>query len=200
MWDARYSEPGFAYGREPNDFLREMADRIPPGPVLCIAEGEGRNAIFLAKRGHEVTAVDASIAGLEKLARWAAEERLTVRTVHADLADYVIEEGAFAGIVSIWAHLPPELRRRVHRQAVAGLRPGGVLVLEAYRPEQLRLKTGGPPVADMMMTLPDLRAELRGLDLAIARELTREVHEGKYHEGTSAVVQILGIRSTAPTV
>ena len=200
MWDARYSEPGFAYGREPNDFLREMADRIPQGPVLCIAEGEGRNAIFLAKRGHEVTAVDASSAGLDKLARWAADERLTVRTVHADLADYVIEEGAFAGIVSIWAHLPPELRRRVHRQAVAGLRPGGVLVLEAYRPEQLRLKTGGPPVAEMMMTLPDLRAELRGLDLAIARELTREVHEGKYHEGTSAVVQILGIRSTAPTV
>lgn len=193
-WDARYSEPGYAYGTEPNDFLREVAGRIPPGPVLCVAEGEGRNAVWLAGRGHDVVAVDNSGVGLAKAARLAASRGVTVRTIVADLAEFAIEPGAWAGIVAIFAHLPPPVRARLHRAAVAGLRPGGAFVLEAYTPRQLEFGTGGPPALELLMSLTDLRAELAGLELVIAREVERDVVEGRYHTGRAAVVQVLGKR------
>lgn len=92
--------------------------------MLCLAEGEGRNGVFLASRGHAVTAVDGSAVGLEKARALAAERQVSLRTVHSDSADYAIEPGAWAGIVSIWCHLPAALRVPVHRGVVAGLRPG----------------------------------------------------------------------------
>src|SRR4051812_40107727 len=97
-WDERYSGPEFAYGTEPNDFLAAVADRIPPGPVLMLGEGEGRNAVFLAGLGYEVVAVDQSEAGLAKARRLADERGVRVRTRRADLRDYPIEPGAWAGI------------------------------------------------------------------------------------------------------
>lgn len=191
MWDERYREPGYAYGSEPNDFLASVADRIPQGPVLCLAEGEGRNGVFLASRGHAVTAVDGSAVGLEKARALAAERQVSLRTVHADLADYAIEPGAWAGIVSIWCHLPAALRVPVHRGVVAGLRPGGVLLLEAYTPAQLTHGTGGPKVADLLYGLEQLKQDFAGLAFEHAVELERDIHEGRYHAGQSAVVQIL---------
>ena len=109
----------------------------PPGPVLCLAEGEGRNAVYLATQGRDVTAVDQSEVGLAKAARLAAARGVSVKPVHADLRDYVIEPGVWSGIVAIFAHLPPQLRRKVHAVVVSGLRPGGVMILEAYTPAQL---------------------------------------------------------------
>src|SRR3954469_22360856 len=117
-WDERYSGPEFAYGTEPNDFLAAVADRIPPGPVLMLAEGEGRNAVFLAGRGHEVTAVDQSAAGLAKARRLAAENGRVIRTVEADLSVFRIEPNSWAGIVTTFGHLPPGLRREVYAAAV----------------------------------------------------------------------------------
>lgn len=194
FWNARYAEPGFAYGFEPNDFLREVADRIPTGPVLCLAEGEGRNAVYLATRGHDVTAVDLSATGLAKAEALARARGVTIKTIVADLAEYVIEPGAWAAIVSIWAHLPEALRARVHRASVAGLRPHGVFVLEAYTPAQLALGTGGPKDASLLVDPDDVRAELASLDLVRFEVITREVHEGPYHDGMSAVVRALGVR------
>lgn len=194
FWDERYGAEGFAYGTEPNEFLAGVADRIPPGPVLCLCDGEGRNGVFLAARGHEVTSVDGSAVGLEKARRLAASRGVALRTVHADLATFAIEPGAWSGIVSIFAHLPIPLREKVHAASVAGLRPGGVFVLEAYTVEQLNFKTGGPSSADMLMSLEALRRELAGLDLEIGRELQRTVVEGQFHNGPSAVVQVLGRR------
>ena len=193
-WDARYSEPGYAYGTAPNDFLRAMAGRIPPGPVLCLAEGEGRNAVFLAELGHAVTAVDASAVGLAKAASLARARAVGLETVHADLADFAIREGAWAGIVSVFAHLPPALRARLHSAVVKGLRPGGVYLLEAYTPQQLAFGTGGPPDAELLMTADALRRELAGLELEICREVERDVVEGRFHSGRAAVVQVLGRR------
>jgi SAM-dependent methyltransferase len=193
-WDARYSEPGYAYGTAPNDFLREMAGRIPPGPVLCLAEGEGRNAVFLAELGHAVTAVDASAVGLAKAATLARARAVGLETVHADLADFAIKEGAWAGIVSVFAHLPPALRTRLHSAVVRGLRPGGVYLLEAYTPQQLAFGTGGPADAQLLMTADALRRELAGLELEICREVERDVVEGRFHSGRAAVVQVLGRR------
>lgn len=190
-WNQRYSSTNYFYGTEPNDFVADNARLIPPGPVLCLAEGEGRNAVFLAGRGHAVTAVDASEMGLAKAEALAASRNVRLTTVAADLANYRIEADAWAGIVSAWCHLPPALRRVVHAQVVAGLRPGGVFILEAYTPAQLAFGTGGPKDIDLLMTLSALRDELAGLDFDIGRECERDVHEGIGHTGRSAVVQVL---------
>jgi SAM-dependent methyltransferase len=192
-WDDRYNRDDFYYGKEPNEFLRANAGMIPSkGKVLCLAEGEGRNAVFLAGLGFEVLAVDGSSVGLSKLERLAAERGVKVRTLVSDLADFPIEAGYWDGIVSIWCHVPPELRMNLHRKVVTGLAVGGVLILESYRPKQLDYKTGGPPSADLMMTAESLSRELEGLDLIVLKEVDRMVHEGKGHDGMSAVVQVLG--------
>ncbi|MBX3737463.1 MAG: class I SAM-dependent methyltransferase [Candidatus Didemnitutus sp.] len=191
FWDNRYSTSGFVFGTEPNDFLRSVADRIPAGPVLCLAEGEGRNAVFLATRGHAVTATDLSSAGLAKAQTLAAQRGVALTTQVADLAAYAIAPGAWSGIVATFMHLPPELRRAVLVRAAAGLRPGGVFVMEAYTPAQIPNNTGGPKDPALLPTLELLRAELPGLEFEIGRELERDVHEGGGHTGRSAVVQIL---------
>jgi len=191
MWDQRYSGDSYAFGTEPNDFLVESIGSFPKGKVLCLAEGEGRNAVWLAQQGREVTAVDASEVGLEKARRLADARGVKITTVHADLAAFEIESQHWDAIVSIFCHLSPELRRSVHRRCVEGLRPGGVILLEAYTPAQLEYKTGGPPTADMMMGAESLRTELAGLEFLHLQEYVREVHEGEFHNGVGAVVQAL---------
>jgi SAM-dependent methyltransferase len=191
-WDERFAEPGYAYGTEPNDFLREVAGRIPGGQVLCLGEGEGRNAVFLAGRGFAVTALDSSRVGLAKAEALARARGVRIATVVADVQDYTIEPAAWSGIVSLWLHLPAAVRVPLHRACVAGLAPGGAFVLEAYTPRQLELGTGGPRDGARTVTLAALREELAGLELEIGHERERELHEGRYHEGRSAVVQVLG--------
>ncbi|AAR33901.1 MULTISPECIES: SAM-dependent methyltransferase [Geobacter] len=190
-WNERYDTEEFVYGREPNAFLAGVSAMMPPGDVLCLAEGEGRNAVFLARQGHRVLAVDASAVGLSKAARLAEEHGVRIETLTTDLADLVIEPGRWDAIVSIFCHVPPPVRRVLHRQAVAGLRPGGLFVLEAYTPAQLELRTGGPPTVELLMTLADLREELAGLEFLQAREIERDVVEGRLHTGRGAVVQIV---------
>jgi SAM-dependent methyltransferase len=195
MWDERYSQPGFAYGTEPNEFLAAVAGRIPVGPVLSLGEGEGRNAAFLAGLGHRVVAVDQSEVGLAKAKKLAADRGLTVETVCADLTGYAIEPGVWAGIVSVFCHLPRRVRVPLYAAAVRGLRPGGVLVLEAYTPNQIGRGTGGPQDPDLLASLAELTRELAGLEFVHARERDREVREGAYHTGAASVVQLIGVRS-----
>jgi len=193
-WDQRYGTDEYVYGVEPNDFLRAEAHRIPPGPLLCLAEGEGRNAVFLARLGHPVTAVDLSIVGLRKAERLAQCNGVTLELVQADLATFDLGLDRWSGIVEIFAHVPPPIRQRVHAQIAHALRPGGCLVHETYRREQLALGTGGPKELAMLSSLSELREQLSGLDLVIAREADREIHEGPFHAGASATVQIVGVR------
>ncbi|WP_455211136.1 SAM-dependent methyltransferase [Kaarinaea lacus] len=192
MWDERYSADEYIYGKDPNEFLANAASNIPKGKVLCIAEGEGRNAVYLATHGYEVVAVDSSSVGLEKAKKLANERGVTIETIVADLAHFEIEPEGWNGIVSIFAHLPPQVRKELHKKVVQGLRPGGVLILEAYRPDQLKYKTGGPPNAEFMMTLEGLEEELAGLEFEYGVELDRDVVEGQFHTGKGAVVQIIG--------
>ena len=196
-WDERFSSPDYIYGTEPNSFVAAMAPRIPSGPVLCLAEGEGRNAVHLARLGHAVTAVDQSAIGLAKAARLAAARSVPLTTVVADLAHYTIAPAAWAGIVVTFAHLPPLLRREVHAQVVAGLQPGGVFILEAYTPAQLAFGTGGPKDPSLCMTLAALREELAGLAFEVAHECERDVIEGTGHTGRGAVVQVLARRGSS---
>ena len=191
MWNKRYSSKSYAYGTKANDFLVSMIDRLPTGKILCLAEGEGRNAVWLAEQGNEVTAVDASEIGLQKADKLAEDKGVEITTVHADLADYDIGTQQWDAIISIFCHLPPDLRQVVHRRCVKGLRDKGMLLLEAYIPLQLEYKTGGPPVAEMMMDMKSLSSELIGLEFLHLQECVREIHEGEFHNGTGAVVQVL---------
>jgi SAM-dependent methyltransferase len=192
FWDRRYQEPEWAYGTEPNDFLKAEAGRIPPGDVLCLAEGQGRNAVYLAGLGYRVEAVDQSAAGLARIAILAAKRGVRVQTRKADLAEFDLGRERWQGIVSIFLHLPMPLRRDLHRRAVEALAPGGVLLMEAYGPDQIALGTGGPRDPERLCRLGDLQEDFRGLDWLVARELRRDVREGKYHSGLGAVIQILG--------
>lgn len=191
QWDQRFGGEGFAYGTAPNDFLRAQAALIPPGPVLCLAEGGGRNAVFLAERGHAVTVVDFSREGLRKAGELAAARGVTLELVHADLASYAPPAGTFSGVVAIWAHLPPPVRAVAHARAAAALAPGGVFILEAYTPAQLRFGTGGPRDAAMLYTRELVLGDAPGLEVVVAEEREREVHEGVLHAGPSAVVQVV---------
>ena len=197
MWDERYSEDAYAFGTEPNDFLRASLDMLPDGTALCIGDGEGRNGVWLAEQGFAVTSVDASSVGMAKARALAHQRGVAISTVHADLAEFDIGHSRWDVVISIFCHLPPPLRRRVHRDIVAGLRPGGVFVLEAYTPAQIAFGTGGPKTADMTMQLASLRQELAGLTLLHGEELERDVHEGRYHNGHSAVVQLLAVKPGA---
>lgn len=195
MWNERYSEQDFVYGTEPNDFLKSAYSHIPKGgQVLCLAEGEGRNAVFLAKQGYVVTAVDQSSIGLGKAQKLAGEHGVEISTIVTDLANYNLGTEQWDGIVSISAHLPPELRKSVHAQAVKALTKGGVFILEAYTERHIKLAgIGGPPASkkEMFMSLEALKVELKGLDFIVGAEIERHISEGKLHQGESAVVQVI---------
>jgi SAM-dependent methyltransferase len=195
FWNNRFAALQYIYGEAPNAFVAEMASQIPASPVLCLAEGEGRNAVHLATLGHRVTAVDQSEAGLAKARRLAAARGVEIETVLADLGYFTIEPGVWSGIVATFAHLLPAVRRKVHAQAVKGLRPGGVFVLEAYTPAQLAFDTGGPKSPELLMTLTSLHEEFAGLEYLVGREIERDVIEGDGHTGRGAVVQILARRN-----
>ncbi len=195
MWNERYSDRFAAYGTQPNDFLRAVAGRIPEGPVLVIAAGEGRDAVHLAERGHEVTAVDLSRVGLENAAKLAEQRGVALTTVVADLASYELGDSRWAGIVAIWAHVPPALRRTVHAASVAALKPGGAFILESYAPAQLETSgKGGPPVRELLLDAETARGELKGLEFELCQETRRRVSEGRYHDGPSATTQVLAFR------
>jgi len=193
MWNERYSTTHYIYGTQPNDFLREQVARIPAGGnVLCLAEGEGRNAVFLAQQGYRVTAVDSSDVGLAKAAALASARGVDITCIHADLADFALGEEAWDGIVSIFCHLPSPVRQPLYAALSRALRPGGVFLLESYTPEQLAFSTGGPKDVDMLVDAATLRRELPGLQFSLLEERQREVVEGTLHTGLAAVVQAIG--------
>lgn len=194
FWDGRYAEDAFAYGDEANDFLIAEAAGLPAGAALCLAEGQGRNGVHLAALGHQVTVQDLSAVGLTRAEQLARQRGVVIRTLCCDLADFEPDPESTDLVVAIWMHLPPAMRATVHRRAVRALRPGGHLILEAYTPRQLELRTGGPPVRELLIEPEQLRLELSGLDWLVLREQRRLVEEGSYHSGISAVVQAHGIK------
>lgn len=193
MWDERYSEPGFAYGSTPNDFLVEQGFRLID-PVLEIGCGQGRNLVWAAKHGHKVTGMDGSSVGLDDAQDFADEEGVRIKTVVADLNGYNLGKRRWGTIISIFVHLPPRLRREVHAGIVEALKPGGVVILESYGPAQLGRGTGGPNRPELLPGLEDLCMDFAGLDLVHAVEIERDVSEGTYHSAMAAVVQIVGVK------
>jgi SAM-dependent methyltransferase len=200
MWDDRYGEPDFAYGTKSNDFLAESWPGLglaQGSKVLMLAEGEGRNAVFLAEEGMNVTGVDLSAVGLEKAKQLASERGVSIVTIQADLAEFDMGSEQWDAIVGIFCHLPPPLREKVLGAIPEALKPDGCFVLECYTPAQIEYKTGGPPNAALMYSKDILAAAFEGkLNMERNEELIRDVVEGKYHTGKAAVVQFIGRKPT----
>lgn len=202
MWDDRYASDEYRFGTKPNRFLIECVSRLYPGiqagyhtgRVLSLGEGEGRNAVYLAGLGFDVTAIDQSVVGLAKAQRLAARRGVSITTITADLNEYVIQPAAWDLVIDFFCHMPAPERSPLHRRVIEGLKPGGAYILEIFTPAQLDLATGGPKTRDLVMTLEDARRELAGLNLRVARELTRPRDEDDPSTPLLAVLQVLGIK------
>lgn len=198
FWDERYAEPGYAYGTEPNAFLVSQRHLLEPGKrALAVADGEGRNGVWLAEQGLEVLSVDQSAVGLAKARALAAARGVSLRTEQADLTHWDWPQAAFDLVVAIFIHFSPAQRTRMHRAMFAALRPGGLLILEAFTPEQLEYRSGGPPVREMLYTAEMLRADFAQAAILSLEETITELQEGPYHRGTAAVVRLIARRPSA---
>ena len=192
FWNKRYADEDFAYGTEPNDFLVGVTPRfVAGGAVLCLADGEGRNGVWLARQGFAVTSIDIADRGLDKALSLAARHGVALETRAADLGNCELGSDAWDAIVSVFLHLPPKVRRDLHRRCVAALRPGGFMAFEAYGPGQLGRGTGGPKEPELLPALQDLEQEFPGCRTLHRFAGLREVHEGALHNGAGEVVQIL---------
>jgi len=194
-WDERYGREGWAFGTEPNDFLRQEAHRIPPGRVLCLGEGEGRNAVFLAELGYEVIGVDKSQVGMDKAQDLARQQGVSIETVVSSIEEFDLAGGEWQGIISVFFHLVPDLRKRVFKSVAQGLAPGGILILEGFTPRQMAYDTGGPSDPARLLDLSILEEDLPGLEFLFAQETERDVLEGRLHTGRASVVQLVARRS-----
>lgn len=195
FWNEKFANTEYAYGTEPNDFLVSAVTKLKRGATLSLAEGEGRNAVWLAQQGFTVSAIEQSEKGVGKTLRLALQRGVIVMAERGELETFHIQPNSWDLVVSIFAHTPQELRRKLHRQVVAGLKPGGVFVLEAYTPAQIANNTGGPKDASLMPTAELLRSELAGLVFDRIEEVEREVVEGSLHTGTAHVVQVVAHRT-----
>lgn len=191
FWDQQFALEGFKYGTAPNAFLAQQAHRLAPGSqVLVPGDGEGRNGVWLAQQGHQVTAVDNSQVGLDKALGLAAQRGVDIRTIHADLAQWQPQDASVDAVVLVYLHLPAVLRPGVHRRLLQALRPGGWWILEAFHPEQLQHSSGGPKDLAMLMTPEGLAAEVgEGLETVLSWSGETELDEGPGHQGLAHVTR-----------
>ena len=192
-WDDRYSAPGYLFGTEPADFVRRQASLIAPADrVLALADGEGRNSVFVAGLGAIVTAMDASPVALDKARALAVERGVAVDFRLADIDGWRWEEAAYDVVLAVFIQFaPPGQRARVFAGMAQSLRPGGILLLHGYAPRQVGYGTGGPDNPDHMYTLPMLAEAFAGFDILVARDHDAEVAEGRGHSGRSALIDFV---------
>jgi SAM-dependent methyltransferase len=192
MWDERYATADYIFGTEPAAFLVRAAPLIPPASrVLCLAEGEGRNGVFLAGLGHDVTGIDLSAVGLAKAERLAAARgvRLTLR--QADVMAWEGADGPWDAVVAIFVHFHLPERARLAAACGRGLRAGGLLLYHGYGPGQLALGTGGPKDPAMLATAAEMAAAFPGWPRLLARDHEEVLAEGTRHVGRSALVDLV---------
>jgi len=196
FWDQRFAEPGFKYGIEPNAFVQQWAVRLKPGSrVLLPGDGEGRNGVWLAQQGHQVTSVDLSAVGLRKATDLAKQRGVRIATELVDLAHWAPEAGEFDAVMLIFTHLPPGFRRAAHHRLAKGLKPGGQFIIEAFHPDQMNYTSGGPRDVAMLYTPEQLSEDFAGL-LAPENVWFGEVtlSEGSGHQGPAMVTRWTGLR------
>ena len=192
-WNTRFSSDEYVFGTEPNALLRSQVDRLLAGrSVLSVADGEGRNGVWLASRGLQVTAVEGSPVAIAKARRLAAARGVALGFVEADLTTWTWPHAAFDVVVAIFIQfVGPPLRERIFAGMMSALKPGGLLLLQGYRPEQIANGTGGPRTPEYLYTEDQLRRDFAGMiiDHLVAHDTV--LHEGAGHEGASAVIDLV---------
>ncbi|MBB5213729.1 class I SAM-dependent methyltransferase [Parapusillimonas granuli] len=195
-WNQRFSGDDYVFGREPNEYLRAQAPRLPAGGrALCVADGEGRNSVWLARQGLRVDAFDIAQAGVAKARKLAAEAGVSVQYHVAGCDEWPWQANAYDVIAAIFIQFAdPEMRARLFANMVQALKPGGLLILQGYTPKQLEYKTGGPGVLSHLYTADMLREAFAALRIVELVEYEAELKEGDRHTGRSALVGLVAAK------
>jgi len=198
-WDKRYSKDDYIFGTAPNQFLAAQKHLLAAGQsVLCVADGEGRNSVWLAQQGLKVTAFDISPVGVGKARKLAAQAGVTVDYAVADVAAWGWPEVAFDVVAAIFVQFAdPELRGFMFERMRQAVIPGGLILLQGYTPGQLGYKTGGPPQVAHLYTEEMLRDAFAGCEILMLRAHESVVEEGSQHSGMSALIDLVARRKTA---
>ena len=189
MWDERFGQAEPVYGEHPNAYLRAQAHRLTPGcKILVPGDGYGRNGIWLARQGFQVTTVDLSPVGVERARKSAQAAGLTMTIEEADLARWAWPAAEFGAVASIFLHLPPEVRSQIHAHMLNAMKPKGLLIIEAFTPMQLQHSSGGPKQLELLYTAEILRKDFAGAAVVELQEVEVHLDEGRMHRGPAAVV------------
>jgi SAM-dependent methyltransferase len=192
MWDQRYDQTEYFFGTRPAAFLAQQVGHIPQGAdILCVADGEGRNSVFLAEQGHRVTAFDASPVGIEKAGKLASDRGVDLQLVVSGVEEWDWSKQYDAVVAIFIQFAPPDLRATMLRQMVEALRPGGILLLHGYAPRQVGYGTGGPPNASHMYTVELLQQSFSEMEILRLEDYDAHVDEGEGHSGISALVDLI---------
>lgn len=193
-WEGRYSAPEYIFGKEPNYFLASCKDLLPKsGKVLAVADGEGRNGVWLAEHGLDVVSIDFAPAGQEKARKLAAEHNVSMQIIEADVHSWDYPANEFDVVVEIFTQFSsPADRARKWAGMDKALKPGGLLIIQGYTPKQLEYGTGGPGKLENLYTRAMIEDAFPGYkDVSIVEE-ELEMHEGSSHGGMSAVINYTG--------
>ncbi|MFA5418120.1 MAG: methyltransferase domain-containing protein [Bacteroidales bacterium] len=192
FWNQRYGAAQFAYGVEPNKFYKEQINRQKPGKVLFPGEGEGRNAVYAATLGWDVTAFDSAENGKIKADMLAGLNEVNIDYIVDDAADVKLRSNYFDCIVFVFVHLPAEKRQQFHRKMLSKLKPGGLVIFEGFAKKQLELNTGGPRNLEMLFSKEeiweDFSPQMQELNI---QELGVTLNEGEFHQGISQVIRFV---------
>jgi len=189
MWDERFGQAEPVYGEHPNAYLRAQVFRLTPGgKVLVPGDGYGRNGLWLVRQGFQVSTVDLSPVGVERARKSARAAGLAMTIEEADLATWTWPICEFDAVASIFLHLPPDLRPQIHAQMLGAMKPGGLLIVEAFTPAQLKHSSGGPKQLELLYTAEILRKDLIRADVLELLEVEIDLDEGRMHRGRAAVV------------
>jgi SAM-dependent methyltransferase len=200
MWNQRFAGETLIFGEAPNEYLRAQRARLPrSGRALCVADGEGRNSVWLAEQGLQVDAFDIAELGVAKARQLAQRRGVAVNYAVADCDGVAWPQAAYDLIAAIFVQFAdPPMRRRLFANMVRALRPGGLLVLQGYSPGQLRYRTGGPQRIDHLYTEQMLREAFAGLEILELRSYDAELREGTQHSGMSALIGMVARQRPAP--
>ncbi|GJQ32952.1 MAG: methyltransferase [Ignavibacteriaceae bacterium] len=194
QWNARYTNEEFVYGKEPNEFFKEELDKLSPGKLLLPAEGEGRNAVYAAKAGWDVTCFDWSEEGKKKAEKLAAEAGVKINYLVSDIGSFDYKEEEFDAVGLVFVHLPEEEREELHRNVVKSLKPGGTLIFNAYDKTQLGKDSGGPKDIELLYSLEQIVEDFIDLEFSVFAKETVELSEGRLHVGSADVIKFSGVK------
>ncbi len=192
MWNERYQADEYQYGIDPNDFMKEQITPLPAGRILFPGAGEGRDAVFAAKKGWEVHAFDLSEQGEAKANRLASAEKVRIHYKVADAINVKFPLESFDVIALTFFHLPLDIRLPFYKQCISWLKPGGKIIMEGFNKRQLGLSSGGPKNIDWLFYSANIATEFPGLKIIINEEKQRTLNEGSLHQGLAEVVQLVG--------